>query len=174
MPTVLPPNIILLVIWLLPQPCIFLLKPIPQRPSKNFTGLYATWKPHILRQQLLGCPQNPSPPTLYNHYFILLLPFSRQKLKQEVPALKTIQRWSDKSESMVQDCFDHTDWDMLQVASENNINSVTISVYSSIRKCIGDVVPSGTIKTYPNQKPWIDGSITFNHGKVTGNMVEFK
>jgi hypothetical protein len=40
-----------------------------------------------------------------------------------------------------------------------------------------------TIKTYPSQKPWIDGSIrtnlklwttTFNHGKVTGNKAEYK
>ena len=40
-----------------------------------------------------------------------------------------------------------------------------------------------TIKTFPNQKPWIDGSIraklkaqttAFNHGKVTVNMVEYK
>ena len=41
-----------------------------------------------------------------------------------------------------------------------------------------------TIKTYPNQYvPWIDGSIhtklkartaSFNHGKVTGNMAEYK
>ena len=40
-----------------------------------------------------------------------------------------------------------------------------------------------TIKTYPNQKPQKDGSIhtklkvqitTFNHSKVTGNMVKYK
>ena len=40
-----------------------------------------------------------------------------------------------------------------------------------------------TIKTFPNQKLWIDGSIrtklkarttTFNHGKATGNMTEYK
>ena len=40
-----------------------------------------------------------------------------------------------------------------------------------------------TIKNYPNQKTWIDGSIhtkmkvrttASNHGKVTGNMVEYK
>jgi hypothetical protein len=38
-------------------------------------------------------------------------------------------------------------------------------------------------KTFPNQKPWIDGSIrvklkarttAFNQGKVTGNMTEYK
>ena len=57
---------------------------------------------------------------------------------------------SDQSESMLQDCFDHAEWDMFWIASENNIKF--------IRKCIGDVVPTVTIKTYPNQKPWIDGS----------------
>ena len=40
-----------------------------------------------------------------------------------------------------------------------------------------------TIKTFPNQKPWMDGSIrtkmkvrstTFNHGKATGNIAEYK
>jgi hypothetical protein len=27
-----------------------------------------------------------------------------------------------------------------------------------INKCIDDVVPTGTVCTYPNQKPWIAGS----------------
>ena len=70
---------------------------------------------------------------------------------------------------------------MFQVASENNIDVYADSVSEFIRKCIGDVVP--TIKTYPNQKPWIDGGIhtklkarttAFNHGKVTGIMAEYK
>ena len=52
-----------------------------------------------------------------------------------------------------------------------------------IRKCIGDVIPTVTTKTYPNQKLWIDGSIrsklkmrttAFNNGKATGNMAEYK
>ena len=42
---------------------------------------------------------------------------------------------------------------------------------------------SVTIKTFPIQKLWIDGSINaklkarataFNHGKATGNMTEYK
>ncbi|CDQ62704.1 unnamed protein product [Oncorhynchus mykiss] len=52
-----------------------------------------------------------------------------------------------------------------------------------ISKCIGDVVPTVTIITFPNQKPWIDGSIRaklkarttdFNHDKVTGNMTKYR
>jgi hypothetical protein len=70
---------------------------------------------------------------------------------------------------------------MFRVDSENNIDVYADSVSEFIRKCIGDVVPTVTIKTYPNQKPWIDGGIcaklkvrttTFNHGKTTGKMAE--
>jgi hypothetical protein len=63
---------------------------------------------------------------------------------------------------------------MFQVASENNIDIYTDTEF--IGKCIEDVVPTVMIKTYPNQKLWIDGSshtnlktgTMFNHGKVTG------
>ena len=52
-----------------------------------------------------------------------------------------------------------------------------------IRECIGDVVPTVTMQSYLNQKPWIDSDIraklkerttAFNLGKVTGNMAEYK
>jgi hypothetical protein len=77
---------------------------------------------------------------------------------------------------------------MFWVALVNNIDVYTdtntkYTVTEFIRKCIGNVVPTVTIKTYPNQKPWIDGCIctklkaqttAFNYGKVTGNMVEYQ
>ena len=48
---------------------------------------------------------------------------------------------------------------MFRVTSKNNIDIYADLVSEFIRKCIGDVVPTVTIKTYPNQKPWIDVSI---------------
>ena len=117
-----------------------------------------------------------------DHDCILLLPSYRQKLKQEVLVLRTNQGWSDQSVSTLQGCFDLADRDMFRVASENNIDEHTDTATEFIRKCIGDVVPTVTIKTYPNQKVWIDGSIhaklkvrtmAFNHGKVTGNIAEY-
>ena len=51
------------------------------------------------------------------------------------------------------------DWDMFRIASNNNIDEYADSGSEFISKCIGDVVPTATIKTFPNQKPWIDGSI---------------
>ena len=45
------------------------------------------------------------------------------------------------------------------MGSLNNIDKYTDTVTEFIRKCIGDVVPTVTIKMYSNQKPWLDGSI---------------
>jgi hypothetical protein len=72
---------------------------------------------------------------------------------------------------------------MFRIFSDNNIDVYADSVRELISKCIGDAVPKVTIKTFPNQKPWIDGSIraklkvrtiAFNHGKATQNMTEYK
>ena len=94
-----------------------------------------------------------------DHNSIILLPANRQKLKQEMPMLRSVQRLSDQSDSTLQDRFDHVDWDMFRIASDNNIDECPDSVSEIISKCVGDVVPTVTIKTFPNQKPWIDGSI---------------
>ncbi len=79
-----------------------------------------------------------------DHSSVLLLPAYRQKLKREAPALRTVQCWSDQSDAILQDCFDHVDWDMFRAASD---------------VCIDDVVPTKTIRIYPNQKPWINSDV---------------
>ena len=45
------------------------------------------------------------------------------------------------------------------VASNNNIDEYADSVSEFIRKYIDDVIPTATIKSFLNQKLWIDGSI---------------
>ena len=81
------------------------------------------------------------------------------KCKQGVTVTRTIQRWSDQSEYRLQDCFDHADREVIRAASQNNIDLYADSVSEFIRKCSADVVPTVTIKTYPNQKPLMDGGI---------------
>ena len=72
---------------------------------------------------------------------------------------------------------------MFQVASDNNTDVYADSVSNFISKYIRDIVPTVTIKTFPNQNPWIDGSIrtklksrtiAVNHGKATGNITKYK
>ena len=72
--------------------------------------------------------------------------------------LSSVQRWSDQSDSTLEDCFDHLDWDMFGIASDINMDEYADSVSEFISKCIGDVVPTAS-KTFSNQKLWIDGSI---------------
>ena len=42
--------------------------------------------------------------------------------------------------------------------SSDGIEEYT-SVIGFINKCIDDVVPTVTVRTYPKQKPWITGNI---------------
>ncbi len=66
----------------------------------------------------------PRPPSgKSDHSSVLLLPVYRQKLKQEAPTLRTIQCWSDQSDAILQDCFDHVDWDMSRAASDDDIEA---------------------------------------------------
>ena len=43
--------------------------------------------------------------------------------------------------------------------SSDDIEEYTTSVIGFINKCIDDVVSTVTVRTYPNQKPWIKGNI---------------
>ena len=43
--------------------------------------------------------------------------------------------------------------------SSDDIEEYTTSVTGFINKCIDDIVPTVTVHTYPNQKPWIKGNM---------------
>ncbi len=112
---------------------------------------------------LSGTPTNRSPAHLSANRIILpfcsCLPAYRQKLTREAPALRTIQCWSDQSDAILQDCFDHVDWDMYRAESDDDAEAYSDTVTCFIRKCVEDVVPTKTIRIYPNQKPWINSDV---------------
>jgi hypothetical protein len=89
---------------------------------------------------------------------VLLIPAYKQKPKQQAPVIRSIQKWPDDADATLQDCFASTDLNMFWDSS-NGIEEYTTSVTGFINKCIDDVVPTVTICTYPNQKPWISGNI---------------
>ena len=66
--------------------------------------------------------------------------------------------------------FASTDWNMFRDSSDD-IEEYTTSVIGFINKCIHDVVPTMTVRTYPNQKPWITGSI---RTEIKARAVSFK
>ncbi|XP_053271643.1 uncharacterized protein LOC128429835 isoform X2 [Pleuronectes platessa] len=111
-----------------------------------------------------------------DHVSVLLLSSYRQKLKRDRPVTRTIQRWTDQSDSALQDCFRMTEWCVFQ---DDDINTYTDEVICYFSKCIDDVVPRITVRTFPNQKPWINGDV---HAKlkartaayISGDLEEYK
>ncbi|KAI3376425.1 hypothetical protein L3Q82_016430 [Scortum barcoo] len=97
-------------------------------------------------------PRSHPPFSQSDHASVLLLPSYRQKLKRDGPVTRTIQQWSDQSEtSALRDCFNSTtEW---CVFKDTDINTYTDAVIGYIGKCIDDVVPRITVQTFPIRSP---------------------
>ena len=80
---------------------------------------------------------------------------------------RLIKQWSDEADAKLLFC---TDWNMFRDSSDG-IEEYTTSVTNIINKCINDVVPTVTVRTYPNQEPWITGNI---RTELKGRAVTFK
>jgi hypothetical protein len=91
----------------------------------------------------LPCP----PLSKFDHNSILLIPGYKKNL--EVPSTSSIWKWFDAS----------TDWNIFRDSS-NGIEEFTTSVTGFINKCIDKFIPTVTVHTYPNQKPWITRKIS--------------
>ena len=48
---------------------------------------------------------------------------------------------------------------MFGAAADGDIDEYTDSVSAYISKCIDDIVPRVNFKTFPNQKPWVNGDV---------------
>ena len=55
--------------------------------------------------------------------------------------------------------------------SSDGIEEYTTSVTGFINKCTEDVVPTVTVRIYPNRKPWITGDILT---ELKGTAAAFK
>ncbi|KAL1277323.1 hypothetical protein QQF64_023996 [Cirrhinus molitorella] len=100
------------------------------------------------------------------------------RLKQEVPAQREVARWMDQLVAALQDALDDADWDMFRRSSDD----VNMFV-GFIGKLADDTVENTIIRTFPNQKPWVDKTIrdalrsrfaAYNTGLATGNMDDYK
>ena len=67
---------------------------------------------------------------------------------------QSIRKWSDDADATLQELllarFARTDWNMF-CDSSNGIEEYTTSVIGFINKYIDDIIPTVTVRTYPNQ-----------------------
>ncbi len=100
----------------------------------------------------------PRPPFGKSHHSsVLLLPVYRQEAKRETPNLRTVQCWSADDELKLQGCFELTDWSVFR--DPNNLCEYADTVTDYVKFCVDSCIPTRTIRSYTNQKPWINSDV---------------
>ncbi len=84
-------------------------------------------------------------------YFLILL-------KSAKPVVKTVKRWTNETEQVLQACLDLTDWSVFEAAA-NDLDELTETVTSYISFCEDMYIPSRTRLTYKNDKPWFTAKL---------------
>uniref|UniRef100_A0A3P9JDD6 Reverse transcriptase domain-containing protein n=1 Tax=Oryzias latipes TaxID=8090 RepID=A0A3P9JDD6_ORYLA len=110
------------------------------------------------------------------------MPKYKHRLKQEVPVQREVARWTGQSVAALQDALEDADWGMFRNSSDD-INVFTEAVVGFVGKLADDTVQKTKIRTFPNQKPWVDKTIrdalrsrtaAYNAGLASGDMELYK
>ncbi len=117
-----------------------------------------------------------------DHAAIFLTPEYKQRIVQESPGVREVTRWSSHSEAMLQASLDDVDWDIFR-ASSADVSEFTDVALSFVYMLTDQATETVTIRTFSNQKPWVDRTIcaavnqrtaAYNAGLLSGNMSEYK
>ena len=90
-----------------------------------------------------------------DHIMLLLIPTYKSKLKQQIPEVKTVRKWTQEASDRLQDCFDDTNWDIFKDAC-SDIDEYTDTITSYIKFCYDNCVPSKEVKIRGFDKPWFN------------------
>ncbi len=117
-----------------------------------------------------------------DHAAIFLTPEYKQRIVQESPGKREVTRWSSHSEAMLQASLDDVDWDMFR-ASSADVSKFTDVALSFVNMLTDQATETVTIRTFSNQKPWVDRTIraavnqrtaAYNAGLLSGNISDYK
>ncbi len=105
-----------------------------------------------------------------DHAAIFLTPEYEQRLVQEPPVEREVTRWPYHSEAMLQAALDDVDWDMFR-ASSSDVSDFTDVALSFVNTVTEQATETVTIRTFSNQKLWVDRTIrdAVNHRTAAYN-----
>ncbi|KAI3355625.1 hypothetical protein L3Q82_017914 [Scortum barcoo] len=92
-----------------------------------------------------------------DHISVNLIPAYKPLICRTRPTTRTVQVWTEEASSALQDCFECTDWEVFKEGTD--LDGYTSSVLSYLKFCTDAVLPTKTIKVFPNQKPWLDSTV---------------
>ena len=90
------------------------------------------------------------------------MPTYKQHLKRVNPTLKTVKQWSANAMETLRGCFECTDLGVFKETA-TDIYEYTETFSDYIIFCENMYIPTKTITTYPNEKPWFN---TYNKHKL--------
>ncbi len=99
---------------------------------------------------------------LSDHCLVHLIPTYRQKLKSAKPVVKTVKRWTNETEQVLQACLNLTDCSVFEAAA-NDLDELTETVTLCISCCEDMCIPIRTHLTHNNDKPWFTAKLRQLH-----------
>lgn len=72
------------------------------------------------------------------------------------PYTKTVKIWAEPVLAQLQDCFQHTEWDLF---SQNDLDHHTETVLDYITYWISNITLEKQVRSFPNQKPWMTNEV---------------
>ena len=72
---------------------------------------------------------------------------------------RSFRKWSPEAVEALRDCFESTDWNVLQDTHDEDIEGVSRCTTDDLNFCMDIVVPTKTVRCFPNNKPWITSDV---------------
>ena len=94
-----------------------------------------------------------------DHILVFLQPLYIPRVRREPTTTRSFRKWSPKAEEALRDCFESTDWNVLQQSHGEDIEGVTRCTTDYQNFCMDIVVPTRTVRCFSNNKPWITSDV---------------
>ena len=89
-----------------------------------------------------------------DHNMVHLIPAYRQKLKRSKPLTRSVKTWRKEDIESLNGCFLCTDWSIFHTGT-SSLDEAADAVSSYVNFCVDNVISCKTVKSYPNNKPWV-------------------
>ena len=94
-----------------------------------------------------------------DHNLVFLQPKYTPKVRRQPTTTRSFRKWSPEAEDALRDCFESTDWSVLQDSFGEDIEGVTHCTTDYLNFCMDIVAPTKTVRCFPNNKPWITSNV---------------
>ena len=94
-----------------------------------------------------------------DHNLVFLHPKYTPKVRRQPTTTRSFRKWSPEAEDALRDCFESTDWSVLQDSFGEDIEGVTHCTTDYLNFCMDIVAPTKTVRCFPNNKPWITSNV---------------